>query len=165
MKTIYNLIFFFILITNSVSLICDNKICDEIGGICISNDLCNCKEMFTTYPTHYDYKYCNYEKKRKITTAFLELLVGFGTGHFYCGRIVNGSFKLIIYIILCCLSFCTIAMVAKLTEDGRENYINSIHFFLNIYGLIVNIILIWQIYDFLMFLTGVYNDGNNISLY
>ncbi len=166
MKNISNIIFLTLLILPiNTKVLCSIDNCDESGGICQENNTCECKENYTTLPTIQNYKFCNYERKRKLGIAFLELLVGFGMGHFYCGRKINGSIKLTVFTLLCCACFCVVAFIAKISEDRQSNYNEVIITLLNFYGLITNIIIIWQMYDFLMFITGVYRDGNNIPLY
>ncbi len=167
MKKYANLIFTLLISINfsESKILCSIDNCDDLGGICKEDNTCECKENYTTLSTIANYKFCNYERKRKIGIAFLELLVGFGMGHYYCGRKINGSIKLMVFLLLCCACFCTVAFIAKISEDHRDNYNEVILVLLKLYGTITNILIVWQTYDFLMFLTGVYKDGNNIPLY
>jgi hypothetical protein len=167
MKNLSGLMLITLLLINlsEQKILCSIDNCDEYGGICDENNTCECKENYTTLPTHKSHKFCNYERKHKIAIAFLELLVGFGMGHFYCGRKINGSIKLMIFIILCCGCFCAVAFMAKISEEHRDNHNEVLLVLFKFYGTISNIFIIWQTYDFLMFLTGVYKDGNNIPLY
>jgi hypothetical protein len=166
MKNILNIIFLTLCLTPiNTKVLCSIDNCDERGGICKEDNTCECNENYTTLSTIKNYKFCNYERKRKLGIAFLELLVGFGMGHFYCGRKINGSIKLIAFTLLCCFCFCLVAFIAKISEDRQSSYNEVIFTLLNFYGLITNIIIFWQIYDFLMFIIGVYRDGNNIALY
>jgi TM2 domain-containing membrane protein YozV len=144
---------------------CDNTICDEIGGICISSEICQCRDEYTTLILNNNYKLCNYERKRSINTAFLELLIGFGMGHFYCGRYIHGSIKLISFILLCCSCYCSIILAYKLTEENRQDFNNLVYYLLKIYSCVTNMLIFWQVIDFLLFICGVYLDGNNIALY
>lgn len=147
-------------------------ICDEIGGTCYEdenkkNQICQCKDDYTTLPEEKNHKLCNYAKKSKILFTVLELFIGFGIGHLYADRKVNGSLKLIIYLILCCISCCAVGLGIKYeqqrSQDGPESH--AVKFFFFIYAIILNIILTWQLFDFLMIMFGFYDDGNNIPLY
>lgn len=147
---------------------CTNKICDEEGGICINSSICKCNDYHTTYyknNLNSIYKLCNYQKKRCIYTALIELFFGFGMGHFYCGRKVNGFLKLIIYSFFCCIGYCSLVLKFKLSQDGNMDENSTLlKFFYYVWTTIFNFIMIWQILDFIIFLFGSYNDGNDIPL-
>jgi hypothetical protein len=141
-----------------------SKLCDPVGGIC-KIDECYCKEEFTTFPSQGKYQLCNYEKKRALYSALIELFLSFGAGHFYSGRRINGSFKLISLVLLCCFSCCALGVSIKLSQDrdiGENN--PTVKFFFFIYACIYNIFLLWQVLDFFLFIFKVYNDGNDIPL-
>jgi hypothetical protein len=166
MRNIFLIITIFLVIREeNCMLACDKTICDEMGGLCLGDDICECKKEYTTLPTSRNYKLCNYERKSSISTAFLELLVGFGMGHFYSGRNINGSIKLLLYFILCCCCYCSLFVAYKLSEENRDGYRNMIIYALKVYGVVTNVLIIWQTIDFLLFITGFYLDGNDIALY
>jgi hypothetical protein len=160
-----NFIFIILILSINTSQYCDGSICDDTGGTCINDEICQCRDEFTTLPIGKNYKLCNYERKRSVSTAFLELLVGFGMGHFYCGRNINGSIKLILFMLLCCCCYCSILAAYKLTEENRQDLNTLVVYLLRIYSIVTNLLIIWQVIDFILFITGVYLDGNNISLY
>jgi TM2 domain-containing membrane protein YozV len=166
-KKITNILFVYYILLSQINcnLFCDNSICDEIGGFCIDDNICECKEGYTTLSTAHNFKLCNYERKKAIKIAFLELFIGFGIGHFYTARYINGSIKLIIYSLLCCCCYCSIAIAYKLTQENQEGFNTMVTSFLKAYGIITNLLIVWQIIDFILFITGGYTDGNNISLY
>lgn len=171
---------------------CNTRNCDENGGICDEN-ICKCKDNFTTstkgnaitiyqnsnFYYDFNFKFCNYERKRALYAAVMEFFMGFGMGHFYSGRKINGCIKLIFFITLFCTSFCSLVIGIKLAEnqgitDFRnlnnlvpENYANlsAVKFYFFIFACIINVIFIWQIFDFLMFILKIYLDGNGINLY
>jgi hypothetical protein len=144
--------------------------CDDKGGVCLNN-MCKCKINYTTFLNSDDKKLCGYKKINKLVSGFLELIFGFGIGHFYCYRNINGSFKLMIYILLLCFACCSIALGIRLahSHDQNEQHLNRSNPFIKcsqyILAFILSIIFFWQIYDFFMFIFGVYKDGNGVLLY
>jgi TM2 domain-containing membrane protein YozV len=142
-------------------------ICDEVGGTCHGDQICQCKDAYTTLPEEKNHKLCNYAKKSKILFTVLELFIGFGVGHLYAERKVNGALKLIIYLLLCCISCCAVGLGIKFEQERVQGAPESsaVKFFFFIYAIILNIILTWQLFDFLMIMFGFYSDGNDIPLY
>jgi hypothetical protein len=145
---------------------CNSKTCDERGGICIGDYICECKEDYTTLQSAVNFKFCNYQKKSKLYTALIEFFFGFGIGHFYAERKVNGYFKMIMFFFLCYFSCCAVALGVKIQGDQiRDNQNNTIvKFFFFIYLCILCIMGIWQVFDVFMIGFGFYNDGNDIPL-
>ena len=108
-----------------------------------------------------NYKLCNYQKKNRISTAFIELFMGFGVGHFYSERKINGFLKMLFFMLLSCIVCCSIALGHKFEREQNPN--NSVaRFFYYVYSFTMNIIFIWQIFDFLMFILNFYRDGNDV---
>lgn len=142
---------------------CTVKICHEEGGKCVNETTCECNEDYTTLSTDKSYKLCNYKKKSRYSTAIIELFVGFGVGHLYSDRRVNGYFKLMLFMLLCCVAACSIAVGVRFEQDHPNSENAVVKFFFCIYACTFNIILTWQIFDFLMFVLGFYKDGNNIA--
>ena len=143
-------------------------LCDEGGGICdLSNKniSCKCKSEYTSFITNItNIKYCNYKKHSKTLSGLLELFFGFGIGHFCAERIINGYLKsffcFLFYYCSCCFLSASIGREFISLEDQQisikiSTFIASFLIFFN---------LIWNIIDCLMFLTGSYYDGNNITL-
>jgi hypothetical protein len=147
----------------NITTIC-NTICDEVGGTCIEETICKCNEPYTTLPNEGNYKLCNYPKKNKLIAAILELFIGFGIGHFYTERKINGYLKLMVYLLLCCIGCCAIAIGLRFTSENAEEYGNAAKFFFYIYYCVLNFMMAWQIFDFFLMIFGVYVDGNNIEL-
>jgi hypothetical protein len=168
---------------------CNTSNCDPNGGICESN-ICKCKENYTTSTrgniisvsyqnslSELNMRFCNYERKRSLYAAIIELFIGFGMGHFYSGRKVFGCLKLILYLLLTCISFCSLAIGIKIAEDhgitniqlnliSNNEAINpAVKFFFYVCVSIINFIILWQLFDFFMFIFKIYKDGNDISLY
>lgn len=161
------------ILPNNNSTICNSKICDEIGGYCKSegyNYICQCKDEYTTLMINNinsTYKFCNYEKKRALYASLLELFLGFGTGHFYALRKINGYFKLFLSTICCWIGCCSLMLGLKASNDVSQETFNRedlSKFFMCIYACIFNTFLIWQIIDFFLFIFRFYNDGNSITL-
>lgn len=157
---------FLTMLTTNCNIIteCNSKTCDESGGICISRFICECKDDYTTFMSQGNFKFCNYQKKSKAYTAIFELFFGFGVGHFYAERKLNGYFKMTSFFFLCYFSCCAIAIGAKIQGENLDDNRNSIKFFFGLYVCFMLIMLVWQIIDFLMIILGIYKDGNDIPL-
>jgi TM2 domain-containing membrane protein YozV len=150
-------------ITNSQ---CDLNNCSTFGGICINNNICKCKDNYTTIYIFDNHQLCNYEKTRKIYCALLELILGFGVGHFYSGRKVNGYLKLYIFSTIYLICYCTIMAAMKIDLDnGNDVRHTTFKFAMLFYICCYGVLLLWQIVDSFIFLLGGYNDGNDIPLY
>ena len=148
-------------VTSAHGKLC-KEICDEFGGQCLEENICQCKDSYTTLPSDNNYKFCNYQKKSKIIAAVIELFIGFGIGHFYALRNVYGYLKLMIYFILCCIGCCSVAIGVKFEQEYPNTENHAVKFFFCIYASILNFIVTWQLFDFFMIMFGVYYDGNNI---
>ena len=66
------------------------------NGLCFRNN-CNCFSGFSSYPEVKD-NYCNYKVKFQYNAFLLELFLGFGAGHYYSGRYLHASLKLVALI-------------------------------------------------------------------
>lgn len=139
-------------------------------NFCINGKACACSNGYVNFkPHHYllnqnykfDQVFCTYQQKKRIPAALLEFFVT-GMGHFYCGRVINGLFKIgislspfIVLIFICCLK------VVK-HENEAEGVIKILICYI-CFGCCA--IIIWQILDVIAFLMGFYNDGYGIPLY
>jgi hypothetical protein len=163
---LFNLTFLSLVFSNNSSNNdkCVLGICDIKGGKCI-NGICNCIKGFSTYLTSKNHLLCNYEQKNSVAAGLLELFLGSGTGHFYSGRRINGVVKLsfsVFFYFSCC---CSLYLIRKLKEDPRTSGHPHISF-LFLFAMIVGItIFFWQIVDSILFIFGLYYDGNNMPLY
>lgn len=143
---------------------CVLGICDTKGGKC-TNGICICIKGFTTYLSSKNHTLCNYEQKNSVIAGLLELFLGSGFGHFYSGRRINGVVKLSFTILFCYSCCCSLYLIRKLKEDPRTSGHPHISF-LFIFALTVGISLIfWQLVDSILFILGLYYDGNNMPLY
>lgn len=148
---------------NANSNIKCEEFCDEDGGICIE-DICTCRTAYTTIPRD-RFKYCNYEMKRKLVSAFMELIIGFGAGHFYCERTVNGFIKLVMISLSCCFALCLIVAGNKVDIDSNDATHAMLRSVLPMTCSCFCLLFLWQITDFILFLCGFYSDGNGVMLY
>ena len=144
---------------------CTLKVCDSVGGECIDNQTCKCKDRFTSLLRNKNIKLCNYEKKSSIVAAFIELFLGFGLGHIYTERKIYGIFKFFLSSLLCCIGCCAVAIGMKLHGDQREERNSVVMAFYFIYACIFNSLVLWQITDFIFFIFKIYTDGNNVPLF
>jgi hypothetical protein len=143
---------------------CAQGLCDTTGGTCIDG-MCICLKGYTTYLSSRNHTLCNYAQKSSITAGLLELFFGNGTGHFYAGRSINGLVKLCSSLFFCFSCCCSIFLIRKLEEDVRTAGHPHISF-LFIFALTIGTSLVfWQVVDSILFLFGIYYDGNNTPLY
>ena len=156
----------FLILTLSINVVTSTKcedMCDSIGGTCKDN-VCSCKRDYSSFGLN-GYKFFKYKKYHTVFADLLELFLGFGIGHLYCQRKVNGMFKVFLYFIIYCCSCSFLLTGAKLDSDlGDENrtafkisLIISVTCFLAVF--------IWQMVDCILFVMGFYKDGNMIDLY
>ena len=104
--------------------------------------ICECNKGYSSFDidnqlTSSDI-YCCYSKKSQLTAFFLELFIGFGSGHYYLGNITFATIKLLIQIFLCvgagCVAyfscvrehpFQTNLIEVNLNENIGKNLINE----------------------------------------
>ena len=143
-----------------------NEFCSQIGGACTLDSKCICKYGFSTNFNEENIIFCNYKQYNKIITGLIELFFGFGFGHFYCERVLNGYLQLSIEFTFC--YFMSFLMSAFLVADdlfhhGNPYYTNIIS---NYYvPLFSSFLVLWQIIDSFLFFFCYYKDGNGINLY
>ena len=140
-------------------------LCSKEGGECTTNYKCKCKEGFTTLFIEENIELCNYKRYNKLAAGIIELFFGFGFGHFYCKRYLNGFIQLFFEFVSYCLMSCL--YVYFLIYDNRFNlfFFPLTHRFLKLYcPLWIIIIFSWQIIDSLLFFGGFYPDGNDVDL-
>jgi len=119
---------------------------------------CLCDEKYATKPQNNENR-CNYKRKSQIIVFVLEL-PGFGIGHLYAGKYVNGIFKLVFWIFSYIIFIkMRIAYVKRGDNDEKVISLTFISFILFI------IMLIWYIIDLSYIGTGNYLDGNDIELF
>jgi len=137
--------------------------CNEKGGKCINNLTCICNYNYDTIYYKDPIKLCNYKKYNKYYSAFSELFIGFGFGHFLCDRILSGYIRLFIQLLICVLlSFflsISVRINYELNDSSLLNKTTKISFF------VVLLLFFWRFLDFIFFITNRYKDGNNIDLY
>ena len=168
MKFFFHLFFYIYFIKNIISLVNITEKCQEFcsmeGGECSINLKCKCKEGYSTLFTEENIILCNYKRYNKITVGLIELFFGFGFGHFYCKRFLNGYIQLfgefISYYILACL-FCYFLFY----DNSFNIFFPLTHSFLKLYcPLAIVVVFSWQVIDCILFFRGFYLDGNGIEL-
>jgi len=149
----------------NVNIFCGNSICHPIGGRCINQTVCVCKDGYTTIDYSGNHIYCNYKQASRIKAFLIEIFFGFGLGHFYAGRSGTGLFKLFCYSIFwmsCCTSLYLIKKIREEPQAEDHPYV-SLLFILSVIfkaGLVL-----WQIIDSVLFLLNYYRDGKGFQLY
>ena len=158
-------IFKYIISIDNITQKCQ-ALCSIEGGECLSNNLkCKCKEGFTTVFNEENFLFCNYKRSYKIVAGLIEFFFGFGFGHFYTKRYLNGFIQLFLEIISYCLMTCL--FVGFIIYDRRFNvFLDTTYLFLKLYcPLIILAIFFWQTIDAILFFRGIYKDGNDIDLF
>lgn len=140
------------------------ELCDTKGGTCTTDQICKCKRNYATIPSE-NFKFCNYQRKNKLISAFLELFIGFGTGHFYSGRKINGCFKFIITTFSCCCSLCMIVLGSKFDTETNDQNQTTLKIAVILSMVCFLVFIFWQLCDCVLFLCNAYLDGNGIELY
>ena len=142
------------------------ELCSTIGAICNKDLICICQKGYSTLFSEENFKFCNYKQYNKILAGFIELFLGFGSGHFYCKRFLNGYLQFFVEFILCCLMACLINIYY-----GFDNIINNGYpYYTNLFSyyyipIFIFILALWQIIDSILFFCSYFKDGNGINLY
>lgn len=124
---------------------------------------CICDKGYTEDPNNKEVKCC-YKKIDQFTPFILEVLIGFGIGHFYIGNSTIGLIKLVVEafaICSCCLiGFCFCYKTNKHNEEAssKQKLINIL-FLSGIF-----IFITWQFVDMILFGINFYKDSNNVEL-
>lgn len=156
---------------------CSNDIRCSVNGNCYydiialyKNDTPLYPEIFTEcicnagYGTLKDNKIkCCYAKKSQFTAFILELVVGFGSSHFYLGRYIFACGKLLLTLlgyIICCVSLIIICSEKKKIEEEKKKC-NTLYIL--VIGSICALFLI-AILDLFLLGFGVYKDGKGMEL-
>ena len=122
---------------------------------------CSCYKAYI-YNNDTD-KQCDYKQKKQLTAFLLELFVGFGAGHFYRGKYLVASLKLVAFIFgiyIICLFPLTAKCVSDCCDSDCLVILVSIFFYLCACGL-----AFWFIFDLVNFGKNNYKDKNGYKLY
>ena len=144
-------------------IICGIEKCDLKGGFCSKYLNCSCHNGYLTFFKINDFK-CNYKMISKFKSGILELILGFGIGHFYSLRYNFAKFKLCLYLIFifcCLLSYYYIKKIRK-ESDANEHPNISIGVLSTICLFIL--LIFWQLIDCILFWSGFYLDGNGMIM-
>ena len=134
-------------------------------NFCIDEKTCGCGQgqvNFFPKKNSNNIVFCTYHQKRKFVAAILELLVFSGVGHFYAGRIRNGLTKLVVGLlpVMALLFLFCFTLVKRQNEGpGLERLV------LTISCCSCCLLVFWQFFDAISFITGYFIDGNGIPLY
>lgn len=178
---------------NSNCIYYDNNnkyICDKLGGICVKNT-CICQYGYVTNNKQVNNAYyftninlnstklssidiysdnvnlirlCSYKQLSAFKAGMYELLLGFGIGHFSVRRNYNGTIKLLIYAIITIL--CVFNSIILINNKRNTNISNNLNYkgFYMLFLIIKILVILWQLFDFFLFIFYYYKDGNNIDL-
>lgn len=157
--------------------------CSDYGKCNLNTTKCECFENYVTayevkwipnakiklgnstitVKNYTGYKYCNWEKREQSVAFLLSSLVGFGTEHFYLGRVGSGVAKLFFYF-LCGFLNITFLLLYKCIPGG-QNYIKYVQIWEGLYlGCGSICLMLWYIYDLVMFGYNDHYDGMGIKL-
>ena len=136
----------------------DSLNCQVPFGFCLDSNTCLClpeyADLFVPNYSLYNLK-CSYKKRRAVTAALLEIVLPFGTGHFYSQRNGYGFFKLALF-------FSIVIYMLYLYYSPVENRKLS-RFFVStlLFCLLLPLI---NVVELIFFVTGVFTDGHGIVL-
>ena len=134
--------------------ICNDETCPPEQGECIQN-LCLCAPGYTTFYKDNIYEnkpFCNYSFKYKKWAIWLELIMPFGIGHFYCKRYLHGLMKFTIFWFL---SF--VKVIFKKQVRAYPEILKISQLLLWLFGIL-------YVADYLGFTVDFYLDGNNMKI-
>ena len=130
---------------------------------------CVCNYGYITNPNfNNETKFCDYEQKSQFTAFLLELLVGFGAGHFYRKAYIFAIPKLIFFIFgyytVCCFPNCEDKACGYRENEGALTdccaCLLSVFYFLYSVGM-----AFWCIWDLVYFGTNRYGEyGDDIPI-
>ena len=104
---------------------------------------------------------CCYKQKKQMVAFLLELIFGFGVGHFYLGNYFFAVGKLLINIILIIIGGFTLFIFCS-ADDNNEKYNNSnfiYHPSINVIMLIIILLILLQFVDIFILGMGYHTDG------
>lgn len=143
-------------------IICGKEKCNPQGGFCSPFLICKCYDDYTS--TLSSKQKCDYKMISRFKSGLLEMIPGFGLGHFYALRNRNGAIKFffsLIAIVCLIVSGMYIKEIREETEAVDHPYVSF--FVLGTISLIL-IIIIWNIIDVILFWSNCYKDGNGITM-
>ena len=137
---------------------CQIAICNSDRGTCYW-DKCICFQGYTSLKkTKF---YCDYKMKNHIIALLLEFFFHFGAGYLYIENYKISGFK--------CIYFVFLILVFYLFYYFFNGKINDIQkhrlvFLLICYLFCLAIYFLWNIVDWILFLSNILKDGNNIKM-
>ena len=140
---------------------CGEEICNGRGSEC-EDGHCVCDgDYITTGRTSVK---CDYKKISRFKSGLLELFIEFGSGHFYASRNLNGKVKFTFnFLCLVCIgvSLFYIKKIRDEFEAVDHPYVSV--FVLGTIAFII-VMVLWSLFDCLLFWFGVYSDGNGYEM-
>lgn len=152
-------------LSDGSELFCGNSLCHPTGGKCINSSECICNPGYITINYKDDHINCNYKQTSRTKAFIIELIFGFGLGHFYSGRTGVGLLKFFCYSLFCSCCCTSLYLFRKIREESEAEdhpYV-SLLFILSVIFKVS--LVIWQIVDSFLFLIGYYKDGKGFRIY
>lgn len=143
-------------------IICGKERCYPERGYCSPEMLCECYNDYTS--TSFSLLRCDYKMISRFKAGGLELIIGFGVGHFYSLRKSYGSFKLFCYIVLVTSLLISLFLMKKIRNEPEANDHPYISVFVLGTATMVVISIIWNVIDCFLFWCNCYKDGNGIRM-
>jgi hypothetical protein len=141
---------------------CNSDNCHPNNGKCVGNAECVCSDYYAHFPDNSTIA-CKYERKLKTIAFSIELLIPFGSCHFYLGNYGLGTLKFsilviipIVYLVIACLC-CKSSN--KIGYSKISSFICSI-----LTGVFVLGLIGWLIFDLTKIYRGDYDDKNGIKM-
>jgi hypothetical protein len=149
--------------TQEKSIQCLKDSCYSLGGNCNSEGTCTCLEGYLT--DKFAILKCDYKQTSAIKAGLIELATGFGIGHFYAGRKLNGLLKFFIVAVFCTMCSSSLVMIKKIREEVEAEDHPYVSMLVIIAAVMKVVIVCWQILDGVLFFLKFYKDGRDFPLY
>jgi hypothetical protein len=146
-------------VSNTLSINCGGaSLCNTQYGYCYNNE-CTCKNGFGSSDI-YNVDKCNYKKAKQIKFLLLEFFVGFGSGHVYVRRYMEGYLKLSIFLSILILNIIIFSTRICYKKNRMCIKISS----WIILAISIAIVVVWQLIDLILIGLNKYKDGNGVEL-
>jgi hypothetical protein len=141
--------------------ICNDHSNCNYNGTCLNSSHCLCNEYYLTLTNIPPFRIqCNYNQLSQSTAFLISFFLGpTGMDHIYIGKYYLGILKLFIPFSLIITGNIFFIIGQRKTADRMKIVGKLLEFSATI------IIIFWWLIDWILFLTNIHKDENDISLY
>lgn len=146
----------------SPPIICGKEKCEPKGGFCSPLLICKCYDDYTS--TLFSIHQCDYKMISRFKAGLLEMVPGFGLGHFYALRKRNGAIKFFFSLVGIVCLFVSGIYIKEITEETEAVDHPYVSFFVLGTIVLILVVIVWNIIDVILFWGNCYKDGNGIIM-